>query len=114
MAMGTPSYIAPEILQGKTADKRSDIFSLGVVLYEILTGQKPFKGETISALIYSILNDHPPMPSALNEKTPTLFDRIAGKALEKDPEGRYQNASEMETQLKEFLSSFVVSRTFRI
>jgi CHASE2 domain-containing sensor protein len=114
MAMGTPSYIAPEILQGKTADKRSDIFSLGVVLYEILTGQKPFKGETISALIYSILNDHPQMPSAINEKTPTLFDRIVGKALEKDPEGRYQNASEMETQLKEFLSSFVVSRTFRI
>jgi len=114
MAMGTPSYIAPEILQGKTADRRSDIFSLGVVLYEILTGQKPFKGETISALIYSILNDQPAMPSGLNEKTPTLFDRIVGKALEKVPEDRYQNASEMEAQLKEFLSSFVVSRTFRI
>lgn len=114
MAMGTPSYIAPEILQGKTADRRSDIFSLGVVLYEILTGQKPFKGETISALIYSILNDHPLMPSAINEKTPTLFDRIVGKALEKVPEERYQNASEMEVQLKEFLSSFVVTRTFRI
>jgi serine/threonine-protein kinase len=114
MAMGTPSYIAPEILQGKTADRRSDIFSLGVVLYEILTGQKPFKGETISALIYSILNDQPLMPSAINEKTPTLFDRIVGKALEKVPEERYQNASEMEVQLKEFLSSFVVTRTFRI
>jgi serine/threonine-protein kinase len=114
MAMGTPSYIAPEILQGKTADKRSDIFSLGVVLYEILTGQKPFKGETISALMYSILNDQPLMPSAINEKTPTLFDRIVGKALEKVPEDRYQNASEMEVQLKEFLSSFVVTRTFRI
>lgn len=114
MAMGTPSYIAPEILQGKTADKRSDIFSLGVVLYEILTGQKPFKGETISALIYSILNNQPLMPSALNEKTPTLFDRIVSKALEKVPEERYQNASEMEVQLKEFLSSFVVTRTFRI
>ncbi|HVP36679.1 MAG TPA: serine/threonine-protein kinase [Terriglobales bacterium] len=114
IAMGTPSYIAPEILQGKTADKRSDIFSLGVVLYEILAGQKPFKGETISALIYSILNDQPMMPSAINEKTPTLFDRIVGKALEKVTENRYQNASEMETQLKEFLSSFVVSRTFKI
>lgn len=114
MAMGTPSYIAPEILQGKTADRRSDIFSLGVVLYEILTGQKPFRAETISALIYNILNDQPLMPSAVNEKTPTLFDRIVGKALMKDPEERFQNASEMEAQLKEFLSSFVVTRTFRI
>jgi serine/threonine-protein kinase len=114
LAMGTPSYIAPEVLQGKRADKRSDIFSLGVVLYEILVGQKPFKGESISALIYCILNDQPPMPSTINDKTPTLFDRVVGKALVKNPEERFQNALEMETQLKEFVASFVVTRSFRI
>ncbi len=114
IAIGTPSYIAPEALQGKPGDKRSDIFSLGVVLYEILTGQKPFKGESLSSLIYSILNDQPPYPSAVNDKTPALFDRIAAKALMKNPEERYQNAQEMQTPLKEFISSFVVTRTFKI
>jgi serine/threonine-protein kinase len=114
LAMGTPSYIAPEILQGKRADNRSDIFSLGVVLYEILTGQKPFKGDAISTLIYSILTDQPPMPSAINDKTPTLFDRVVGKALMKNPEERFQNATEMEVQLKEFVASFVVTRSFKI
>ncbi|MFH0931287.1 MAG: serine/threonine-protein kinase [Candidatus Zixiibacteriota bacterium] len=114
LAMGTPSYIAPEVVQGKRADKRSDIFSLGVVLYEILTSQKPFKGESISALIYSILNDQPVLPSAINEKTPTLFDRVVGKALVKNPEERFQNALEMEVQLKEFVASFVVTRSFKI
>ncbi|MDH4223062.1 MAG: serine/threonine-protein kinase [candidate division Zixibacteria bacterium] len=114
IAVGTPSYISPEILEGKPADKRSDIFSLGVVLYEILTGQKPFKGEVLSALIYSILNDQPPLPSVLNDKTPAIFDRIVGKALMKNPEERYQNAQEMQAPLKEFISSFVVTRSFKI
>jgi len=114
IAIGTPSYIAPEVLEGKPADKRSDIFSLGVVLYEILTRQKPFKAESISALIYSILNNQPPLPSALNDKTPAIFDRVVGKALIKNPEERYQNAQEMEIPLKEFISSFVVTRSFKI
>lgn len=114
IAIGTPSYIAPEVLEGQSGDKRSDIFSLGVVLYEILTGQKPFKGESLSSLIYSILNDQPPWPSALNDKTPAIFDRIVGKALMKNPDERYQNALEMEAPLKEFISSFVVTRSFKI
>jgi serine/threonine-protein kinase len=114
IAIGTPSYIAPEVLQGKSGDKRSDIFSLGVVLYEILTGQKPFKGESLSSLIYSILNDQPLYPSAVNDKTPALFDRIAVKALMKNPDERYQSTQEMQVPLKEFISSFVVTRTFKI
>jgi len=114
IAIGTPSYISPEVLQGKPADKKSDIFSLGVALYETLTRQKPFKAESLSTLIYNILNNQPPLPSALNDKTPTIFDRVVGKALMKDPEERFQNAQEMEAPLKEFISSFVVTRSFKI
>jgi CHASE2 domain-containing sensor protein len=79
VTLGTPHYISPEQLEGKPADKRSDIFSLGVVIYELLTGEKPFKGESISSLMYAILNHTPPLPSALNEKTPLVFDRMVSK-----------------------------------
>lgn len=114
VAVGTPSYISPEQLQGKPADKRSDIFSTGVVLYEFLTRLKPFRAEDINSLMYSILNDTPPPPSAVNERTPVLFDRIVGKAMAKNPDERYQDASEISTLLKEFVSSFIVSRSFKI
>ncbi len=113
-AIGTPNYISPEQLEGKPADKRSDIFSLGVVLYEFLTGQRPFKGETISALAYSIINDNPPAPSSVNDKTPPIFDRIVAKALAKDPNERYQNAEEITKTLREFIASFVVSRSVKL
>jgi serine/threonine-protein kinase len=114
VALGTPHYVAPEQLEGKPADKRSDIFSLGVMIYEFLTGEKPFQGETISALMYSILNHTPPPPSVLNEKTPLVFDRMVSKAMAKNPEERYQDAEEIEKTLREFISSFVVTRSIRI
>lgn len=114
VTLGTPHYISPEQLEGKPADKRSDIFSLGVVIYELLTGEKPFKGESISSLMYAILNHTPPLPSALNEKTPLVFDRILSRALAKNPEERYQEAEEIEKTLREFISSFVVTRSIRI
>lgn len=112
--MGTPHYISPEQLEGKSADKRSDIFSTGVILYEVLTGQKPFKGDNISALAYSIINDNPPMPTQVNDKTPPIFDRIVTKAIAKDPNERYQNAEEITKTFKEFISSFVVSRSVKL
>jgi serine/threonine-protein kinase len=114
VAVGTPSYISPEQLQGKPADRRSDIFSTGVVLYELLTKHKPFRAEDINSLMYSILNDKPTPPSAINDKTPTIFDRIVEKAMAKNAGERYQYASEVSDLLKDFVSSFIVTRSFRI
>ena len=114
VAVGTPSYISPEQLQGKPADKRADIFSTGVVLYELLTRYKPFRGEDINSLMHSILNDVPIAPSAINDRIPTIFDRIVHKATAKNPDDRFQDASEISNLLKEFVSSFIVSRSFKI
>ena len=114
VTLGTPHYVSPEQLEGKPADKRSDIFSLGVVIYELLTGEKPFKGESISSLMYNILNHTPSLPSALDERNPLVFDRIVSKAMAKNPEERYQEAEEIEKTLQEFISSFVVTRSIRI
>ncbi len=114
VALGTPHYISPEQLEGKPADKRSDLFSLGVVLYELLTRQKPFQGESISSLMYRILNYDPPPPSSINGKTPPVIDRIVLKAIAKKPEERYQDAGEISQVLKEFISSFVVTSSIRI
>jgi serine/threonine-protein kinase len=94
-ALGTPNYISPEQLKGQSVDRRSDIFSVGVVFYELLTGEKPFKGETLSALIYSILHTNPPMPSEVNLDVPRIFDKIIAKALVKDPDLRFQSARDM-------------------
>lgn len=94
-ALGTPNYISPEQLKGQMVDRRSDIFSVGVVFYELLTGEKPFKGETLSALIYSILHTNPPMPSEVNLDVPRIFDKIIAKALVKDPDLRFQSARDL-------------------
>jgi serine/threonine-protein kinase len=114
VALGTPHYISPEQIEGKVADKRSDIFSLGVVIYEFLTKQKPFQGENISTLMYRILNHNPSAPSSINDKTPLVFDHIVAKSMAKKPEERYQDAEEINKVLREFVSSFVVSRNTSI
>jgi predicted Ser/Thr protein kinase len=114
VAMGTPHYISPEQLEGKPADKRSDIFSLGVVIYELLTGLKPFQGENISSLMYRILNHEPTPPSGVDDKSPVIFDRVVSKAMAKNPEERYQDAEEIAKVMQEFVSSFVVTRSIRI
>lgn len=102
-ALGTPNYISPEQLKGQKVDRRSDIFSLGVVFYEILTGNKPFKGDTISALIYSILHTTPPSPSEINLEVPRIFDKIIAKALVKDPDLRFQTTREMANILRKLI-----------
>jgi serine/threonine-protein kinase len=102
-ALGTPNYISPEQLKGQPVDRRSDIFSLGVVFYEILTREKPFKGDTISALIYSILHTDPPRPSELNLDIPRIFDKIIAKALVKDPDLRFQRARDIADILKKLI-----------
>lgn len=106
IAMGTPNYIAPELLQGKAVDRRCDIFSLGVVIYELLTGRRPFKGENLTSLIYSIINDNPQPPSSFNENLPLIFDHITAKALQKNPVERFQKASDIIGALSDFVGSF--------
>ncbi len=110
IAMGTPNYISPEQLQGKPVDRRADIFSLGVVLYELLIGKRPFKGENITSLIYSILHKEPEKPSNLVPAIPFLFDQIVSRALEKDPAKRYQTADELSDQLGAFIEAFSTKR----
>ncbi len=107
IAMGTPNYISPEQLQGKPVDRRSDIFALGVVLYEFLTHEKPFRGENLSQLIYNIINFNPPTPVEKDENIPMILNRVAMRAIAKDPLGRYQRAGELAAELKDFLSSFI-------
>lgn len=106
IAMGTPNYISPEQLKGLSIDRRADLFSLGVVMYEMLLGRRPFKGENITSLIYSIMNHEPEKPSDVNPQIPLLFDHIIAKALQKNPGDRYQKASEVANSLKDFVESF--------
>jgi len=106
IAMGTPSYISPEQLKGQPVTASSDIFSTGVVLYEILTGEKPFKGDSISNLIMKIVNEDPKPPSEINPKIPPMLDLIVKKALQKDPYNRYGTAEEMSRALDEFITAF--------
>lgn len=104
--LGTPAYMSPEQVNGKKADGRADIFSLGVMLYELLTGQKPFYADSIAALLYRIANVPHPDPREFNKKTPAGLIPIIDKALAKDASQRYQTAGEMATELKQFLASW--------
>jgi serine/threonine-protein kinase len=98
--MGTPSYMSPEQLAGKKVDGRSDIFSLGVVLYELLTGEKPFTGESVATLVYQISNQRHESPKVHNQSLPDAVEAIVDKALQKDPALRYQRAREMAADLR--------------
>jgi serine/threonine-protein kinase len=100
MVLGSPKYMSPEQVMGKLADQRSDIFSLGVMLYEMLTGQAPFVGENVNAIMYQTLNSIPQPPSSLNAAVPDMLNFIVAKALAKDLEHRYQNASDFANDLR--------------
>jgi serine/threonine-protein kinase len=100
--VGTAGYMSPEQVQGQDADHRSDIFSLGVLLYEMLTGQLPFKGVHETAIAYEIVNvDATPMSAVKPEMNPDL-DRIILECLEKDPSERFQSAAEIAKELKRY------------
>jgi len=102
--MGTPSYMSPEQLAGKKVDGRSDLFSLGVALYEFLTGEKPFTGESVATLVYQISSAQHASPKTINADLPDGVVTIIDKALEKDPAKRYQRASQMAADLRAALA----------
>ncbi len=98
--VGTLAYMAPEQLQGGSVDARSDLFSFGVVLFEMLTGTLPFRGEHEAAIMYSIVNEQPESLLKLRPDLPPDLERIINRGLEKDPQDRYQHADDMVSELR--------------
>ena len=102
--LGTPSYMSPEQVAGKKVDGRSDIFSLGVVLFEMLAGEKPFAGDDMTALMYQIAKEKHPSVRSINPQVPQIVEKIIDKALEKDVEKRYQKAGQMADHLNKVVA----------
>ncbi|MDP2806416.1 MAG: serine/threonine-protein kinase [Gallionellaceae bacterium] len=100
MVLGSPKYMSPEQVMGKSIDSRSDIFSLGVMLYEMLTGNAPFTGENVNAIMYQTLNGVPPPPSKVDASVPEMLNFIVAKALAKNVDDRYQSAKELAGDLR--------------
>src|SRR6267143_1123928 len=98
--VGTPAYMSPEQLQGLPIDRRTDVFSAGVILYQFLTGQKPFAGEGAWTVQKKIVQDDPPAPSSINIALSPEFDRVVAKALAKDPDQRFATAREFAGALR--------------
>jgi len=100
VVLGTPSYMSPEQLSGKRVDGRSDLFSLGVMLFQLLTGQLPFKGDSMATLMFMIANEPHPGLLAVRPDLPAALEGIIDRALQKDPDTRYQTGAEMERDLR--------------
>jgi hypothetical protein len=100
--MGTPSYMSPEQVKGRAVDGRSDIFSLGVMLYEMITGEKPFPGQSITTVIYKIVNEEPVPPRQINPSIHPGISAAVMRALAKEPEDRYQSCRELLEDLRNY------------
>ena len=102
--MGTPSYMSPEQFMGQTVDGRSDLFSCGVILYQFLTGEKPFTGNT-TTIMYKVLREDPLPPSTLNLALPAAWDEVVKKAIAKNPANRFQTAKEFSAAISAAVAS---------
>ena len=100
MILGTLQYMAPEQVEGKDADARTDIFALGAMLYEMITGRKAFEGKSQATLISAIMTGHPPAVSSLQPLSPPALDQVVTRCLAKDPDDRWQNARSLLVKLR--------------
>ncbi|MBV8982692.1 MAG: serine/threonine protein kinase, partial [Acidimicrobiia bacterium] len=99
VVLGTPAYLSPEQLTGRPADARSDVYGLGAVLYEMVTGRRPFMGDTPAEVAGNALHGRPPRPSSINPDVPASFEGILQRALARDPDARYQSAADLRKDL---------------
>ena len=111
MVIGTAAYLSPEQAQGNTIDARSDVYSLGIVLYEMLTGKPPFSGDTPLAIAYKHVRENPSPPSNVNADVPDGLDAVTMKALAKNPDNRYSSAMDMQEDLQRFCAGQRVHAT---
>jgi len=109
--VGTPTHMSPEQLMGLTADGRADLWSSGVILYELLTGMSPFLAETPATVMHKVLQTDPPKPSTLNNALPPGFDGVIARALAKKADDRFQTAREFQAALLQALQGKVVAAT---
>lgn len=111
--VGTPPYLSPEQAKGEKADQRSDIYSLGIIIYEMLTGKQPFEAETTAGYIHKHIHEKPASPAEINPLIPFYLERIILKCLEKDKEQRYQNVEELlkDLEAQKVKSRLLLSRT---
>lgn len=100
LIMGTPEYMAPEQVEGKKVDERADLYSLGIILYEIFTGKVPFSGDSAIAVGFKQMKEDPPSPRSVNPQLPEAVEKVILKALAKMPLQRYQSAADLKEQLE--------------
>lgn len=112
--LGTPGYMSPEQIAGKQVDQRSDIFSLGSVCYECLTGKKAFDGNNMTEVMYKVMNENPTPVHVLNPMIPPVFDNIITRALRRNPEERYRSVDLMAKDIRKIKQTMLLSRTIYV